>query len=48
MTFHLHSISFPCLSSAFSILLYALLRATNMRLVSPAVQKLEVRHVNLL
>ncbi|GFO40489.1 proline-rich transmembrane protein 4-like [Plakobranchus ocellatus] len=42
VNYFLYSIAFPCLSAAFSVLLYALLKATNMQLVSPSVQRLPV------
>ena len=42
LDYFLYSFAFPCLSAAFSVLLYALLKATNMQLVSPSVQRLPV------
>ncbi|XP_076447571.1 uncharacterized protein LOC143284613 [Babylonia areolata] len=47
-TFHpsvdyfLYSITFPCLTSAFSIQLYALLQATKMQFLPPTIQKMSV------
>ena len=38
--YFLYSTAFPCLTSAFSILFYALLLATKMQVISPKVQKL--------
>lgn len=39
LDYFLYSISFPCLSSAFSIQLYALLQATKMQFLPPTIQK---------
>ena len=42
LDYFLYSISFPCLTSAFSIQLYALLQATKMQFLPPTIQKVSV------
>nr|KAG5702226.1 hypothetical protein BaRGS_030581 [Batillaria attramentaria] len=42
LDYFLYSISFPCLSSAFSIQLYALLQATKMQFLPPTIQKMSM------
>ncbi|XP_064606717.1 uncharacterized protein LOC135471417 [Liolophura sinensis] len=42
LDYFLLSTGFPCLTSAFSILFFALLQATRMQLVGPKVQKIQV------
>ncbi|XP_002737848.1 uncharacterized protein LOC100375776 [Saccoglossus kowalevskii] len=42
LAYFLHSLAFPCLTSAFSILFLALLQSTKMQLVSPKIQKVKI------